>query len=402
MIKKKTIIWFFALKFAKNIKVMKSKFIFFLFLSIVLKSLDAQFSRDNSILPSPGNTFEFVNNLNDVEYKVAPKGNNQKFDFKSISDGLASTVSYKAYSGTKFPKANMRISIGEDAPIELYLEKTQNDVIIRGLDLGDAIPLPLDLDFRFNGNLKFLTSPISYNMGPVNSQDKASITLPKDVIESLVGNLDSLIANASIPGLPPGVTPKVDSISVEVSLSCKISCDAFGKITTPTITDKDVLRLERALDFSFIPYIHIKIGPLPLKLNLNDLGLFPLPSEDLLPSVKTHSFYGSSGNQEVVLATLDSLGTNYTTIQYDKKAVMNIESISKLKDFNAFYNGSYLVLNFPDNHSYRIVDILGKEMNSRNSIEKQIDSELWSKGLYLMHFYDQNGYLTKTIKTVKQ
>jgi hypothetical protein len=74
----------------------------------------------------------------------------------------------------------------------------------------------------------------------VNSQDKASITLPKDVIESLVGNLDSLIANASIPGLPPGVTPKVDSISVEVSLSSKISCDAFGKISTPTITDKEV------------------------------------------------------------------------------------------------------------------------------------------------------------------
>jgi hypothetical protein len=373
-----------------------------LFFSIVLKSLDAQFSRDNSILPSPGNTFEFVNNVNDVEYKVAPKGNNQKFDYTSLTDGMSSTVNYRSYSGTKFPKANMRISVGEDAPIELYLEKTQNDVIIRGLDLGDAIPLPLDLDFRFNGNLKFLTSPISYNMGPVNSQDKASITLPKDVIESLVGNLDSLIANASIPGLPPGVTPKVDSISVEVSLSSKISCDAFGKISTPTITDKDVLRLERALDFSFIPYIHIKIGPLPLKLNLNDLGLFPLPSEDLLPSVKTHSFFGSSGNQEVVLATLDSLGTNYTTIQYDKKAVMNIESISKLKEFNAFYNGNNLLLSFPDNYSYRIVDVLGKEMNSRNSIEKQIDSESWSKGLYLMHFYDQNGYLTKTIKTVKQ
>jgi hypothetical protein len=48
------------------------------------------------------------------------------------------------------------------------------------------------------------------------------------------------------------------------------------------------------------------------------------------------------------------------------------------------------------------VDVLGKEMNNRNSIEKQMDSELWSKGLYLTHFYDQNGILVKTIKTVKQ
>lgn len=402
MIKKKTIIWFFAFKFAKNIKVMKYKFIFFTFFVSTIISLKSQFSRDNSILPSPGNTFEYVNNINNALYNVAPKGNNQKFEFGSLTDGTSSTVNYKSYSGNKFPKANMRLSIGDDVPIELYLEKTQNDVIIRGLDLGEAIPLPFDLDFKFNGNLKFLTSPISFNMSPVNSQDKASVTLPKEVIESLVGNLDSLIANAPIPGLPPGVSPKVDSISVEVSLSSKISCDAFGKISTPTITDKEVLRLERALDFSFTPFIHIKIGPLPLKLNLNDLGLFPLPSDDLLPSVKTHSFYGSSGNQEVVLATLDSLGTNYTTIQYDKKAVMNIESISKLKEFNAFYNGRYLVLNFPDNHSYRIMDVLGKEINNRNSIEKQIDSELWSKGLYLTHFYDQNGILVKTIKTVKQ
>ena len=75
---------------------MKSKFIFFLFFSIVLKSLDAQFSRDNSILPSPGNSFDFINNTNNAVYPVVAKGNNQKFDFKSISDGLASTVSYKA------------------------------------------------------------------------------------------------------------------------------------------------------------------------------------------------------------------------------------------------------------------------------------------------------------------
>ena len=108
MIKKKTIIWFFALKFAKNIKVMKSKFIFFLFFSIVLKSLDAQFSRDNSILPSPGNTFEFVNNVNDVEYKVAPKGNNQKFDFKSLTDGTSSTVNYKSYSGNTYTRSFFR------------------------------------------------------------------------------------------------------------------------------------------------------------------------------------------------------------------------------------------------------------------------------------------------------
>jgi hypothetical protein len=400
LIKKKTINWFFAYKFAKNI-IMKYKFNLLILFTFCLSFSFAQFTRDNSILPSPGNNFDFVNNINNALYPVVAKGNNQKFDFKSISDGMASTISYKTYTGSKFPKANMRISIGEDVPIELYLEKTTNDIIIRGIDLGDAIPLPLDLDFRFNGSLKFLTSPISYNMSPVISQDKASVTLPKDVIEGLVGNLDSLIANVPIPGLPTGVKPKVDSISVEVSLSSKISCDAFGKISTPTITDKEVLRLERALDFSFIPFIHIKIGPLPLKLNLNDLGLFPLPSEDLLPSVKTHSFYGSSGNQEVVIATLDSLGTNYTTIQYDKKAVMNIESISKLKDFNAFYNGSYLVLNFPDNHSYRIIDILGKEINNSNPKEKQLDVEIWSKGLYLIHFYDNNGFLVNSIKTIK-
>jgi hypothetical protein len=295
----------------------------------------------------------------------------------------------------------MRISIGEDAPIELYLEKTTNDVIIRGLDLGDAIPLPLDLDFRFNGSLKFLTSPISYNMSPVISQDKASVTLPKDVIEGLVGNLDSLIANVPIPGLPTGVKPKVDSISVEVSLSSKISCDAFGKISTPTITDKEVLRLERALDFSFIPFIHIKIGPLPLKLNLNDLGLFPLPSEDLLPSVKSHSFYGSSGNQEVVIATLDSLGTNYTTIQYDKKATMQIESILNKNDFNASFIGNDLILNFPSNGYYHITDINGKTIKNYFSKEKQFNTDLWSKGLYLIHFYDNKGFLVNSIKTIK-
>ena len=40
---------------------MKYKFIFFTFFVSTIISLKSQFSRDNSILPSPGNTFEYIN-----------------------------------------------------------------------------------------------------------------------------------------------------------------------------------------------------------------------------------------------------------------------------------------------------------------------------------------------------
>jgi hypothetical protein len=43
----------------------------------------------------------------------------------------------------------------------------------------------------------------------------------------------------------------------------------------------------------------------------------------------------------------------------------------------------------------------GEVLADSNPKEKQLDVEIWSKGLYLIHFYDNNGFLVNSIKTIK-
>jgi hypothetical protein len=213
-------------------------------------------------LPNSGQ-IDTVLSSNSNSAQVLGTGN-QNFDLTSASSIIETPIKYEAVSSNaSYPNANIKTTLGNGLG-SIFLEKTQNDLLVRGLALNAG---GFPLSFAMSGNLKYLTAPLYANM-PVNSStDKASVFLPGSLIP------DSLVNTLLASQLPSGSTATIDSIEIRLTVTSKLSADAYGKVSTPSESNVNCLRVLRDLNF--------KIGVYPKGKVKISVVSFPIPEIDL-------------------------------------------------------------------------------------------------------------------------
>jgi hypothetical protein len=320
-------------------------------------------------------------NLNSAQ--VSGTGN-QNFDLTSASSIIETPIKYEAVSSNaSYPNANIKTTLGNGLG-SIFLEKTQNDLLVRGLALNAG---GFPLSFAMKGNLKYLTAPLYYNM-PVNSStDKASVYLPGSLIP------DSLVNTLLASQLPTGATATIDSIEIRLTVTSNLSADAYGKLSTPIESNVNCLRVLRDLNFKIgvYPKGKVKISVVSFPIPEIDLASFLLAQAPIpIPTnLKSHIFFAANSKPEVATATLDSLGKAYTLINYRKssKAVSGISTIVKSNiDISYSNNVADIFCNTISAKSVSLHNVMGQEVLHFRwmSPDARIDLNDLESGIYFL------------------
>jgi len=333
-------------------------------------------------LPNSGQ-IDTVLSSNSNSAQVLGTGN-QNFDLTSASSIIETPIKYEAVSSNaSYPNANIKTTLGNGLG-SIFLEKTQNDLLVRGLALNAG---GFPLSFAMSGNLKYLTAPLYANM-PVNSStDKASVFLPGSLIP------DSLVNTLLASQLPSGSTATIDSIEIRLTVTSKLSADAYGKVSTPSESNVNCLRVLRDLNFKIgvYPKGKVKISVVSFPIPEIDLASFLLAQAPIpIPTnLKSHIFFAANSKPEVATATLDSLGKSYTSINYRKssKAVSSIELMAK-SNIDIVYknNVADIFCNTISAKSVSLHNVMGQEVHHFRwmSPDARIDLNDLESGIYFL------------------
>jgi hypothetical protein len=333
-------------------------------------------------LPNSGQ-IDTVLSSNSNSAQVSGTGN-QNFDLTSASSIIETPIKYEAVSSNaSYPNANIKTTLGNGLG-SIFLEKTQNDLLVRGLALNAG---GFPLSFAMKGNLKYLTAPLYYNM-PVNSStDKASVYLPGSLIP------DSLVNSLLASQLPTGATATIDSIEIRLTVTSNLSADAYGKLSTPIESNVNCLRVLRDLNFKIgvYPKGKVKISVVSFPIPEIDLASFLLAQAPIpIPTnLKSHIFFAANSKPEVATATLDSLGKAYTLINYRKssKAVSGISTIVKSNiDISYSNNVADIFCNTISAKSVSLHNVMGQEVLHFRwmSPDARIDLNDLESGIYFL------------------
>jgi hypothetical protein len=333
-------------------------------------------------LPNSGQ-IDTVLSSNSNSAQVLGTGN-QNFDLTSASSIIETPIKYEAVSSNaSYPNANIKTTLGNGLG-SIFLEKTQNDLLVRGLALNAG---GFPLSFAMKGNLKYLTAPLYYNM-PVNSStDKASVYLPGSLIP------DSLVNSLLASQLPTGATATIDSIEIRLTVTSNLSADAYGKLSTPIESNVNCLRVLRDLNFKIgvYPKGKVKISVVSFPIPEIDLASFLLAQAPIpIPTnLKSHIFFAANSKPEVATATLDSLGKAYTLINYRKssKAVSGISTIVKSNiDISYSNNVADIFCNTISAKSVSLHNVMGQEVLHFRwmSPDARIDLNDLESGIYFL------------------
>jgi hypothetical protein len=333
-------------------------------------------------LPNSGQ-IDTVLSSNSNSAQVLGTGN-QNFDLTSASSIIETPIKYEAVSSNaSYPNANIKTTLGNGLG-SIFLEKTQNDLLVRGLALNAG---GFPLSFAMKGNLKYLTAPLYYNM-PVNSStDKASVYLPGSLIP------DSLVNSLLASQLPTGATATIDSIEIRLTVTSNLSADAYGKLSTPIESNVNCLRVLRDLNFKIgvYPKGKVKISVVSFPIPEIDLASFLLAQAPIpIPTnLKSHIFFADNSKPEVATATLDSLGKSYTSINYRKssKAVSGIEPMAK-SNIDIVYRNNIadLYCNSNSPKAVSLYNTMGQEVLHFRwmSLDARIDLNDLESGIYFL------------------
>ncbi len=333
-------------------------------------------------LPNSGQ-IDTVLSSNSNSAQVSGTGN-QNFDLTSASSIIETPIKYEAVSSNaSYPNANIKTTLGNGLG-SIFLEKTQNDLLVRGLALNAG---GFPLSFAMKGNLKYLTAPLYYNM-PVNSStDKASVYLPGSLIP------DSLVNSLLASQLPTGATATIDSIEIRLTVTSNLSADAYGKLSTPIESNVNCLRVLRDLNFKIgvYPKGKVKISVVSFPIPEIDLASFLLAQAPIpIPTnLKSHIFFAANSKPEVATATLDSLGKAYTLINYRKssKAVSGISTFVKSNiDISYSNNVADIFCNTISAKSVSLHNVMGQEVLHFRwmSPDARIDLNDLESGIYFL------------------
>jgi hypothetical protein len=377
-------------------------FLFFISISII----SAQIRFENYQLPISGQ-IDTVMSANSNSAIVAPVGN-QNFDLTSAASTIQTPIRYETVSNsTSFPNANIKTDLGNGLGT-IYIEKTQNDLLVRGLSINAG---GFPLSFTMKGNLKYLTTPLYYNM-PVNtSTDFGSVYLPKGFLpDSLIKNLVNSNPSSSIKI----DSIAIDSIEIRLTVTSKLSADAYGKVSTPLESNVNCLRVLRDLNFKIGVYpkgiIKVPvIGLIKIPDFLSDLITTSLLSQapvDIPSNLKSHIFFAANSKPEIATATLDSLGKAYTLINYRKssKAVSGISTIVKSNiDISYSNNVADLFCNTNSTKSVSLHNVMGQQVLHFvwNRPDARIDLNDLEAGIYFLSI-KENEQAPTVYKLFKQ
>jgi hypothetical protein len=341
-------------------------------------------------LPNSGQ-IDTVLSSNSNSAQVLGTGN-QNFDLTSASSIIETPIKYEAVSSNaSYPNANIKTTLGNGLG-SIFLEKTQNDLLVRGLALNAG---GFPLSFAMKGNLKYLTTPLYYNMLVNTSSDFGSVYLPKGFLpDSLIKNL----VNSNPSSFIKIDSIVIDSIEIRLTVTSKLSADAYGKVSTPLESNVNCLRVLRDLNFKIGVYpkgrvktqLSSNFNPIPdflsdfITTSLLSQAPIPIPT-----SLKSHIFFADNSKPEVATATLDSLGKSYTSINYRKssKAVSSIELMAK-SNIDIVYknNVADIFCNTISAKSVSLHNVMGQEVHHFRwmSPDARIDLNDLESGIYFL------------------
>lgn len=226
------------------------------------------------------------------------------YDFSDLNQDDTTVFRYVANDKlVEFPNSNLKLVEDNNDPATVYFQKTGNDLFLISLAaVQSQIPIPGIGGLK--GTMKYLNLPLNSSTN-VTSTDEIATILPKSLFQGI--NIDSLAST-----LVPGAT--VDSLKLTIKFTLNLKVDGSGKIKTPIDSNINVLKVVRKITVNPSLALFGKVFGFPLSnFDVTSLLMSQFPISDL--NVTTHTFYSPSFRQEIITATLDSLG-NYSQVNY--------------------------------------------------------------------------------------
>lgn len=316
------------------------------------------------------------------------------YDFSDLVQDDTSVFKYVANDKTvEFPNSNLKFTEDDNDQATIFFKKDGNDLFVISLaQIQSQIPIPGIGGLK--GTMKYSSFPITASTN-ISSNDEIAMTIPKAMLQGII-NVDSLAAT-----ILPGAT--VDSLRLSIKFTLNLFSDGSGKIKTPIDNNIDVLKVVRKI--SIVPKLGLygKAFGFPINnFDVTDLLAGQLPIDDL--DITTHTYYSPSFRQEIIVATLDSIGQyQRVSFRYRTKNGVIINQIQSARtnklDFE-FVDGKIEVINMSPNQTAEISIF---SMDGRKLQEKKVtmnDTSLYlnnSKGVRIVTIVDESGILTKKI-----
>ncbi len=377
----------------------KSYFSFFLAFCLSLTMLSAQITLDNSYFPVAGDTLSTVTLIpQDGAIPITESGNNQLWDFSSISGGIANQVIYDAFTSTSptdpFPEANLVVN-GDGN--QTFLRATDERFEILGFEGLDPAGLGIELVSR-------LTPPLMERSAPLDFLDFASFFTSSNIAfgaDVLPGGLVD-----SLPFAP-------DSIRILVNLDVVDLVDAWGTVILPGNVSYETLRQKRIQHTE--TRLEVKV-PILNWIDVTDQFANFGGGDGLLGMDTTiiYNHYAAGVKEPIAVLTLDAVEENVVSFEYraEEPIISSAREVEEgFENVYAYPNPAINYANFdcvnlkPDYYDLKIYNILGLEKyQERNFISgnKKINVDLssFTKGTYLYSLCDTTGKVIMTKRLV--
>jgi len=278
-----------------------SKFFVPIFLGFTFSRLLGQITIPTTHMPTIGDVFTY--GVHGQSYTPKPLVGGV-YDFSDLKQDDTAVFRYVANDRmVEFPNSNLKLTEDDNDQATVLFKKDGNDLFLISIaQISSQIPIP-NLG-SLKGTMKYLSLPIS-NTTKINTSDELTTTLPKSLFQGF--NIDSLAAT-----IVPGAT--VDSLRLTVKLTLNMYVDGSGKIKTPIDNNIDVLKVVRKITVDPRLALYGKAFGFPINnLDITTFLTGQLPINNL--GMNLHTYYSPSFRQEIVNATVDSLG-QYSSVNY--------------------------------------------------------------------------------------
>lgn len=367
-----------------------SKFFVPIFLGFTFSGLFGQITIPTTHMPTIGDVFTY--GVHGQSYSPKPLVGGV-YDFSDLKQDDTTVFRYVANDQmVEFPNSNLKLTEDDNDQATVLFKKAGNDLFLISIaQISSQIPIP-NLG-SLKGTMKYLSLPIS-NSTNITTSDELTTTLPKSLFQGF--NIDSLAAT-----IVPGAT--VDSLRLTVKFTLNMYVDGSGKIKTPIDSNIDVLKLVRKITIDPKLAMYGKAFGFPINnLDITTFLSSQLPIDDL--SMNMHTYYSPSFRQEIVNATLDSLG-QYSSVNYRYRtknavATSQIQTSETYQPELDFSEGKIMVKHLLPNQTARlsIYNMEGKKMGEKfvSVLDPSISVNMFPN-LFIVQLTDERGTLIKKI-----
>lgn len=372
-------------------------------LSLIAISLDAQITVTNATFPAAGDNLKLAENSSITEtINVGNVAGPQVWDFSMLNRGRKFEESYQdAKSGKDAASfTDATVVLTQNGQEEYYRITDQK---MEGLGFGGDNPIfGAPVVVRYSKRPTVRTAPLEF-IGSTKSDGEFRIQLPANVFPDSILN-----------GIPATFRP--DSVRISFISSSTGLMDAFG---TLNMQDKSIEVLREKAQITSQTKIFLKVPIFGWQDIEQLIGIVNISLPDFIKRFlgvqksTQYNFYSNNHKEILVSASYDSLNVLDELIFADLGGV--ISSTAEINDlqFSVYPNPTtnVLKLHTPElkagQYLVTLSDITGRtiyaEIAQLNpTIDKEINTELINKGMYILTIRDQFNNFAISKKIMKQ